>query len=500
MSVVKRNTVANVIGTVWGSIIGIVFVPVFLHFLGPEGYGMIGFFTTMTSLFSVLELGIGAAAAQELAKASGGGGEVDQRRVQRLLESLEIVVYCIGAFVALVAVLAAPFIAGKWLNSSAIPKAEIVNAIQIQSLLFCLYFPNSLYAGCLSGQQRQVLNNWVGAVVNTARSAGGGAILWLVSPTLEAFLYWQLLVGVASIVILRVCVWTELPARWRLPRLHIQELVRVKDFAAGVAAGNLFGLFIMYADKLFLSALLPLEDYGYYTIGWTLSVVVMRLALPISTAVGPRLTELIAADDPVGASYLYHRSSQFMAFAVVPVSVSIAFFAHDTLLLWTQNPAIAKAAQWPLTLLCFGNMLNALSFLPYCAQIAHGWTSLSVRTSFFVALGVVPLIYFLATNFGLTGAAFVWPIVNVVYLVVYIPAMHMRIMKGEGIRWIRESFAYPIIATVLMVWGLYAIHGPATSGRSFGNVVTLLSVGVLSLIACGASLSVVRRHVIARVR
>lgn len=61
-------------------LMGLVFVPLYIKFLGMEAYGLIGFFATLQALFSILDLGLGATLNRELARASAHLGEAQQTR------------------------------------------------------------------------------------------------------------------------------------------------------------------------------------------------------------------------------------------------------------------------------------------------------------------------------------------------------------------------------------------------------------------------------------
>ena len=47
MSLVRRNIVASFIGQGWVALMGFVFVPFYLKFIGAEGYGLVGFFVLL---------------------------------------------------------------------------------------------------------------------------------------------------------------------------------------------------------------------------------------------------------------------------------------------------------------------------------------------------------------------------------------------------------------------------------------------------------------------
>jgi len=52
VTLLKRNTIANLVGSNWPVWLGIVFVPLYIKFMGIESYGLVGLFATVTSLFS----------------------------------------------------------------------------------------------------------------------------------------------------------------------------------------------------------------------------------------------------------------------------------------------------------------------------------------------------------------------------------------------------------------------------------------------------------------
>ena len=86
---IRNNILANVAGRVWVALMNFAFVPVYLRCLGAEGYGLIGVFATMMSIFTVLDLGFGATVKRELARLGGTPDGLSEART--LLRTLEAV-------------------------------------------------------------------------------------------------------------------------------------------------------------------------------------------------------------------------------------------------------------------------------------------------------------------------------------------------------------------------------------------------------------------------
>ena len=58
MSLSKKNIAANFVGNGLGTILAILFVPVYIHYLGIEAYGLIGVSAALQGIFALLDLGL----------------------------------------------------------------------------------------------------------------------------------------------------------------------------------------------------------------------------------------------------------------------------------------------------------------------------------------------------------------------------------------------------------------------------------------------------------
>src|ERR1700693_438996 len=104
MSIVRRNIIANVAGRGWSALLSLAVVPVYIHFLGIEAYGLIGFFLSLMAILSLLDLGLGAALNRKFAQYSALSGKAQEMR--DLLRTLETIYWLIG--IAIGAALGAP--------------------------------------------------------------------------------------------------------------------------------------------------------------------------------------------------------------------------------------------------------------------------------------------------------------------------------------------------------------------------------------------------------
>ena len=190
MSVLKKNIAANLGGNVWTSLMSLVFVPLYIRFMGIEAYGLLGIFTALLGLFALLDMGLSSTLNREMARLSVRKDKA--RDMRDLVRTLEIPYWLVGLVIAAIVVLASPLIAYHWVRVKDLSPSSVQTAVVLMGLCVAFQWPIGFYSGGLMGLQRQVLLNGINVAMATFRGVGAVLILWLVSPTVEAFFSWQI--------------------------------------------------------------------------------------------------------------------------------------------------------------------------------------------------------------------------------------------------------------------------------------------------------------------
>ena len=83
-------------------------------------------------------------------------------------------------------------------------------------------------------------------------------------------------------------------------------------------------------------------------------------------------------------------------------------------------------------------------------------------TNLAAAIVLVPAILVIAPRYGAPGAALVWLVLNAGYLVLNVPIMHRRPLRGELWHWYRDDLLRPASGAILIAVTGRALM-PATS-------------------------------------
>jgi len=454
---------------------GLAFIPLYIQYVGIEAYGLIGLFALLQAWLRLLDMGMTPTLGREMARFTGGSHSAQS--ILDLLRSIEILAVVVALLIAGGVALGSNWIATSWLKADALPSTVVAQAFALMGLVTALRFVEGVYRSAIVGLQRQVLFNVVNSVMATLRGLGAVAILAWVSPTIEAFFLWQGLVSIVTLGILAATTYTSMPKASRAGRFSLEALRGIWRFAGGMTVITILALLLTQVDKVLLSKLLSLSEFGYYTLAATVAAALYMLITPITQAVYPRLCELHASDDQLALINVYHQGAQLVSVFAGSAAIVIILFAETFLRLWTQDAELAERVAPLLSLLMFGNLLNGLMWIPYQTQLAHGWTSLAVKFNIVAVVIIVPAILLVTPYYGVIGAAWVWVGLNTGYLMIGIHLMYQRILSREKWLWYAQDLLAPIGVAALASCALAALW-PDIKGNLTDFTLLALAAGI----------------------
>lgn len=449
MSQIKRNIIANFIGKGWKVILNIAFVPLYIKFMGIEAYGLIGFFTSLLIFSSIADVGLRTTLNRELSRLSVF--KENAQKMRDLVRTTEIIYWILAILTGGVIYLLAPYIASYWIKADKLSYNAIQQALKLMGLVIAFNLPFSLYSGGLMGLQRQIPLNIIIVISETFRGLGSILALWLISPTIQTFFFWQLILTTIQTLATALFLWFSLPKSQKSPSFQKDLLLEIQRFATGMTSLYIITLMLTQADKIILSKILPLKMFGYYSLAWAIAGGLSMLVEPVFNAIFPGFSQCIAVNDENSLKELYHKSCQLMSVIILPCSIVIAFFAPEILGIWLRNPVTVEHTHRLVSLLIIGSALNGLMNIPYALQLAYGWTKLAFYAGLTSLVLIAPLTVLMVLKFGVIGGAISWIILNSGYILINVPIMHRRLLKKEQWKWYIDDVGKPLITVLIIV-------------------------------------------------
>ena len=477
----KSNILANYFGQAWRFLMSLVFIPVYIRYLGIEAYGLIGIFAMLQAWLGLLDMGMKPALGREMARFTGG--EHTAQSIWDLLRSIEIVSIVIASFVALLIWMASGWLAADWLRVNELPKETVAQALVLMGMVIALQFLESVYISSIAGLQRQVLQNIIVSLVATIRGLGAVGVLIWISPTLNAFFLWQGLISLVSVGIFALVVYRLLPAPSHSASFTLTALISIWRYAAGMIGITFLALLLTQIDKLLLSRLLSLESFGYYVLAGVVAGTLLTLAYPVQAAFFPRFVELIGKKDNDALRIAFHQGSQFVTVVMGSAAAVLMVNSYLILQIWTTDVSLTNRVAPLVAVLVLGTLLNGLVGIPYRMQIAHGWTSLGVLINSTAVAFIVPAILWVVPRYGAMGAAWIWVALNGGYVLIGMHFMYRRILVAEKWEWYRKDIFLPLtVAGMSALTCRWAMPDELT--RMEGLITVLVSFLFVLLTTC----------------
>jgi len=476
----KSNVTANYLGQGWTAFMSLALIPIYIKFLGIEAYGLIGLFALVQIFLAILDMGMTPMLSREMARFIGG--EHSPQSIRNLLRSMEFIAFLIAILIGLTVGVMSSWIATDWLKLQDLSVDTVAKAFIIMGWLAAMRMVEGIYRSCIIGLQRQVIFNIVSAFLATVRGLGAVATLAWVSSTIEAFFFWQAIVSIVTIIAYGYLTYYFIPKAAKSGSFSLDALKDVWKFSSGMIMITLLAILITQLDKILLSRLLSLSDYGYYSLAAVTAGGLYLLVGPITQAWFPRISQLHAQKKETELVNTYHLGAQLVTAIVGSAAVMLIVFSETILTIWTKDIVLAQRISNLVSLLAFGNFLNALNYLPYQTQLAYGWTRFMVKVNCFAVIFIVPAILLVVPIYGELGAAGVWIALNIGYVFVSIYFMHRKILIGEKLNWYLYDIALPLVSISIIVitlkWIISGILMPVVIQLSLlvlGGLIAVLS-------------------------
>ena len=256
-----------------------------------------------------------------------------------------------------------------------------------------------------------------------------------------------------------------------------------------MSAVSITGTILVHADKFLLSALLPLEQFGYYMLANALAGGINQLVGPVFGTMFPRLSQVAATGNRAAFSAIFHDTAQFLAVLVIPLAVLLALFPAEVLLAWTGNAVLADNSMRVLSLLAIANAMAGLANVLLMVEFADGRTQPAIWFQSLLIVLLPVLAYGLVPRYAALGGAMCWAILTGVMLFIRPVTSLARMPRSDLATWVLDDVARPLLSVVIIALGLRLLV-PMPRSRPGLCCVLIAILAIQALVACRAS-----RHV-----
>ncbi|MBL8281795.1 MAG: oligosaccharide flippase family protein [Acinetobacter junii] len=445
----KINVLASYASQIYLVIISIAILPIYMKYMGAEAYGLVGFFAMLQGLFSLLDFGLTPTISRQTAQYNAGAETaLGFRQLFRSLSFIFTGIACIGGGLLFYF---NHYIAEHWLKLENLAISDVLFSLQIMAICVALRWMTGLYRGVISGFERIVWLSISNIVIATLRFPGVLLYMYYFGFTVENFFIFQLIVAVFEFVVLAFKAQILLPKLKQPVRIgwSMQPVKPLLSFALTIAFTSSVWVLLTQLDKFVLSGILPLSEYGYFTLAVLVAGGILQIGAPISSAIMPRMARLQGERKYQELIAVYIGATEFVAVVVVTAGIILAALARPVLYVWTGDAVLAEKAAPILQLYALGNAILTLGAFPYYLQYAKGNLRLHFIGNLITAILLIPAIIWAAKNYGAIGAGCVWVMIQITYLLLWVSYVHEMIEPDINWQWFKSFL--PSICCVSIV-------------------------------------------------
>lgn len=435
MASLKINTITSYISQGYAAIIGIAVMPFLFSTLGSDAFGLIGFFIVTQVMINLLGSGFNPTLAREVAKEKN---KFQNTYLISVIKSFELIFFFFMALILITAVFSSNWFALEWFESEL--STELLSSIVFTIFIVCaLRFQTVLYLSALRGFEDFLWINSANIIFNTLRFPLS-LLLVLYFPSIKVYFVFHFLVAIVELLVTRFRAGKLLGINFWLPNhFSFSNIKKLGHFAKAVAITAVISVVIAQTDKMLMSKILSLSEYGYFTVCMMLANGILMLGFPVGTVLIPRLTSLYANGELDEFRNLYIKFTQFICIVIVPGAVVIAGFSKNIVYLFTDS---IEAANWGADILSYyslGNAFLIVAGFQYYQQVAKGDLKYHVRYSMALLLCSLPLIVFFGSEYGAIAVAIIWLFFRVIAFIFWVPYIHAKMKTIKYSHWFIQA-------------------------------------------------------------
>lgn len=405
-------------------LVAAVTVPQLIDRLGNERFGLLALAWGLIGYAGALDLGIGRALTQMVAKLRGEG---DLTTVPGILTTAGRITLVSGAIGGSLIALFALVGGTTWVTTQDTPDNEIRLAMMLMAVALPAQAMSATYRGLNEAYQNfrgiNLLRIGLGAI-----TFGGPYLVSLVTQNLAALVATLVVSRIAALAIYRhlanACLAGLGAAGAGYSKAIAKDLFR---FGGWVTVSSVASPFLVQADRFVIGAVVSAAAVTVYVLPYEVVVQSLILVGAISSVAFPTLTTMMSTEASLWRPYFFRWLLRVVAVMLFVTSL-LAISLPKLLSLWigeALNPASITIGQ----VLCIGILFNAAATMYYALIHAKGATHITAK---FHLLELPPFIFSLfslVTAYGPLGAAWAWTGRAAIDLFLLAAYSHIYILK-----------------------------------------------------------------------
>jgi len=478
MSNLRLNVVANYASFAYATAISLAFMPLLHKVLGPESFGLIGVYILLINLLAILDLGLVSTVSRECAVHRNN--PTSAGTLPHTIRTTGFLLHVIGGLFIAGFIVLPDSITHQWLSTDQLSSETARNSLHLIVLTTIIRWISGLYRGVINGFERQIKTSAINAFSATLRFPVAYAFILLSNEPAITYFQLQLTIALIEYILLYLSA-KRLTLQIQPAPLELADFrklfFRITRLAASISILTFVTTVYTQIDKVILMKILPLAQFGDFSLIQTATTGIAALGGPIATAMIPRLTNLAANGNSPHLLNEYIRSQQMLLTLMLPCGISCILLAPKILFAWTGNAQFSMDMATIFGIYAMGSVIWIISTIPCHLKYATGEMNFLLRYNLALVLVYVPSAILMGLKFGPVGAGLAWLAINILALLVSHTMILRKFFSSHSRKRIIQEIAIASATAGMLVFLANAAL-PETASRFFAALQSLACFAV----------------------
>lgn len=405
---------------VYSTIVTLALTPVLISMVGAEGFGLIGFFLILQTLIQVLDAGVSGTLSRQIAVS-----KFCLNAYKKFLSDFYKIYF--GFFIIafsffILSMLFSVEVSNNWFDTT-LENDLVAYCLSAMSAAIAIkYFSGPLKSGLIGLESHNVIGA-INFIAATLRYPGGVLILFLFDNSLKYYFTYQVFVAAFEWLLLQILFYIN--SKRVLSKVPVnndiepQSLKKLLSLSVQLSVLSILWVIVSQLDKLLLSGIMTLADFGYYSLAVAVSGVILTLNIPLSQVLMPRLSSLAGVSGKEEYIKVFVGGLIGAVVLFIPLSLVLFIYGGELVWAWTGDEKAASEAYLYVKWLALGNLVAVFMNFSFLLQFTLKKLKKHVLAYVVYCFLLIPCMIIIVNQYRGEGASFFWFVHNVLFFIVW---------------------------------------------------------------------------------
>lgn len=447
----RLNILFNYASTLISGFLGIYYLPFLVNLVGASEYGVIAIYSLTLTLITFLDLGFPSSLTRTFSTYTIGKFNKKIYCLQYLTTINYIFIPTI-VIILIVVYSFSDYITIYLLSDINLEVRDLkfLTTLLIFSLL--VRFFECFHRACLVGLEKHIHISIITIIMSILRWP---FCIYILDIYQNSIIVYFLLQSLATIFVNIFYIYYSsryIGNSFQVKNFNFNTIKDNFKFSSSIFLISILSLLSVNIDKILYTNLLSIETFGLLYLLISVSSVLGVLVSPITQFFYPRFCKLVSKDSREVLWEEYKLCTKLILLIVCPITTSLFFYSNKFLSLYTNILEFPFDQNTVYKVLLISNLIGCLMFCNYFIQKAFGLMKLPIYFSIFnLAFNLlsIPILY---KYFGIIGAVSSNLVCFLFSLFLYVPIMHLKILKKYMYDWYIITFSFVFISIISVIF------------------------------------------------